>query len=138
MYKRQVLDEAVLHFANNKAELGPEAIAAIQKVATGLKAYPGDYSLTVSGHTSSVGGKALNKALGKQRADAVAKILVASGVPAARISTVGVGPDQPIAENATKAGQATNRRVEIDVKVSDGKTEVRKTVTGVVEAPAPK
>jgi len=68
----------------------------------------------------------------------VAKILVASGVPAARISTVGVGPDQPIAENATKAGQATNRRVEIDVKVSDGKTEVRKTVTGVVEAPAPK
>ncbi|MEI6593818.1 MAG: OmpA family protein [Holophagaceae bacterium] len=135
---RIVLDEAVLHFANNKAELGPEAIAAIQKVATGLKAYPGDYSLTVSGHTSSVGGKALNKALGKQRADAVAKILVASGVPAARISTVGVGPDQPIAENATKAGQATNRRVEIDVKVSDGKTEVRKTVTGVVEAPAPK
>ena len=135
---RIVLDEAVLHFANNKAELGPEAIAAIQKVAAGLKSYPGEYSLTVSGHTSSLGGKALNKALAKQRADAVAKILVASGIPAARVATVGVGPDQPIADNATKAGQATNRRVEIDVKVSDGKAEVRKTVTGVVEGPAPK
>nr|MBP7619284.1 outer membrane beta-barrel protein [Geothrix sp.] len=35
-----VLDEAVLHFANNKAELGADATAAIQKVAEGLKAYP--------------------------------------------------------------------------------------------------
>ncbi len=135
---RIVLDEAVLHFANNKAELGPDAVAAIQKVADGLKAYPGEYTLTVSGHTSSLGGKALNKALGKQRADSVAKVLVASGIPAARVSTVGVGPDQPIADNATKEGQAKNRRVEIDVKVSDGKVEVRKTVTGIVEAPAPK
>lgn len=131
-----VLDEAVLHFANGKAELGPDAKAAIQKVADGLKTYPGDYSLVVSGHTSSVGGKALNKALSKQRADAVAKILVESGIPASRVSTVGVGPDKPISDNASKAGQAKNRRVEIDVKVTDGKVEVRKTETGTVEAPA--
>jgi OOP family OmpA-OmpF porin len=133
---RIVLDEAVLHFANGKAELGPDAKAAIQKVADGLKAYPGDYSLVVSGHTSSVGGKAMNKALSKQRADAVAKILVGSGIPANRVSTVGVGPDKPIADNASKAGQAKNRRVEIDVKVNDGKVEVRKTETGTVDAPA--
>jgi OOP family OmpA-OmpF porin len=132
-----VLDEAVLHFANGKAELGADATAAIQKVADGLKGYQGDYSLVVSGHTSSVGGKALNKALSKRRADAVAKILVDSGVPAAKVSTVGVGPDKPIADNATKDGQAKNRRVEIDVKVNDGKAEVRKTETGVVDAAAP-
>lgn len=139
-----VLDEAVLHFANGKAELGPDATAAIQKVAEGLKAYPGDYKLEVSGHTSSVGGKALNKALAKRRADAVAKVLVDSGIPAAKVTTVGVGPDKPIADNATKEGQAKNRRVEIDVQVKDGKAEVRKTETGVVDAgatapaPAPK
>lgn len=138
-----VLDEAVLHFANGKADLGADATAAIQKVADGLKAYKGDYTLEVSGHTSSVGGKALNKALSKRRADAVAKILVDSGIPAAKVTTVGVGPDKPIADNATKEGQAKNRRVEIDVKVNDGKAEVRKTETGVVDAaaapaPAPK
>ncbi len=131
-----VLDEAVLHFANNKAELGADATAAIQKVADGLKAYPGAYTLEVSGHTSSLGGKALNKALAKRRADAVAKVLVDSGIPASKITTTGVGPDKPIADNATKEGQAKNRRVEIDVKVSDGKTEVRKTETGVVDAAA--
>jgi outer membrane protein OmpA-like peptidoglycan-associated protein len=133
-----VLDEAVLHFANGKAELGADAKAAIQKVAAGLKSYPGDYSLVVSGHTSSQGGKALNKSLSKQRADAVAKVLVDSGIPASRISTVGMGPDNPIADNKTKEGQAKNRRVEIDVKVRDGKAEVRKNETGTVEtAPAP-
>jgi OOP family OmpA-OmpF porin len=135
-----VLDEAVLHFANGKAELGPDAKAAIQKVADGLKAYPGDYSLVVSGHTSSVGGKALNKTLSKLRADSVAKVLIDAGIPASRVSTEGVGPDKPIADNASKEGQAKNRRVEIDVKVNDGKAEVRKTVTGTVDtaAPAPK
>jgi outer membrane protein OmpA-like peptidoglycan-associated protein len=106
-------------------------------VADGLKAYKGEYTLEVSGHTSSVGGKALNKALAKRRADAVAKILVDAGIPAAKVTTVGVGPDKPIADNATKDGQAKNRRVEIDVKVKDGKTEVRKTETGVVDAAAP-
>jgi len=134
---RIVLDEAVLHFANGKAELGPDAKAAIQKVADGLKAYQGDYALLVSGHTSSVGGKALNKSLSKLRADAVANILIDSGVPASRVSTMGVGPDKPIADNKTKEGQAKNRRVEIDVKAKDGRPEVRKTETGVVEATIP-
>ncbi|MDR3682949.1 MAG: OmpA family protein [Geothrix sp.] len=136
-----VLDEAVLHFANGKAELGADAKAAIQKVADGLKGYTGDYSLVVSGHTSSLGGKALNKALSKRRADAVAKVLVDAGIPASRVQTVGVGPDKPIADNKTKEGQARNRRVEIDVKVNDGKAELRKHETGTVDtaaAPAPK
>ncbi|MBK7293883.1 MAG: OmpA family protein [Holophagaceae bacterium] len=132
-----MLDEAVLHFANGKAELGPDAKAAIQKVAVGLKAYQGDYALVVSGHTSSVGGKALNKSLSKLRADAVANVLIESGVAASRVSTVGMGPDKPIADNKTKEGQAKNRRVEIDVQVKDGKTEIRKNETGVVEATLP-
>ena len=128
-----VLDEAVLHFANNKADLGPDATAAIRKVADGLKSYPGEYTLEVSGHTSSIGGKALNKALAKRRADAVAKVLIDAGIPASRVTTVGVGPDKPIADNKTKDGQAKNRRVEIDVKVLDAKVDVRTITTGTVE-----
>ena len=133
-----VLDEARLHFANGRADVDAEGTAAIQKVADSLKAYTGDYTLVVTGYTSSVGGKAFNKALSKRRADAVAKVLEESGISKERLSTVGAGPDNPVADNATKEGQARNRRVEIDVKVQDGNAEVHKTVTGVVDtAPAP-
>lgn len=128
-----VLDEAVLHFANGKADLGPDATAAIRKVADSLKAYPGDYTLEVSGHTSSTGSKAVNKKISKARAEAVAKVLVDSGIPATKVTSVGVGPDKPIADNKTKEGQAKNRRVEIDVKTKDGKAEVRKITTETVD-----
>jgi hypothetical protein len=68
----------------------------------------------------------------------VAKILVNSGIAKERIVAIGVGPDKPIADNATKEGQAKNRRVEIDVRIKDGKAEVRKNTTETVDAePAP-
>lgn len=130
---RIVLDEAVLHFANGKNDLSPEGVKAVAKVAESLKAYKGSYTLVVSGHTSSVGRLAFNKALSKRRADAVAKVLADSGIPKEAIQTVGVGPDQPLADNATKEGQARNRRVEIEVKATGAKVEIRKTETAVTE-----
>jgi hypothetical protein len=42
---------------------------------------------------------------------------------------VGAGPANPIADNATKDGQARNRRVEIDIKVSGADVETRRTQT---------
>lgn len=133
-----VLDQAVLHFANAKNELSEEGVLAIQQVAQELMKYPGEYSLIVSGHTSSTGSKAFNKALSKRRADAVAKVLADSGIPAASIQTMGVGPDQPIADNATPEGQARNRRVEIEVKVKDTAVETRTIQTQTQDTPAPK
>lgn len=126
-----VLDEAVLHFANGKADLPAEGVQAVGKVAQSLKAYKGKYTLVVSGHTSSVGKLAFNKALSLRRADAVAKVLTEAGIPAASIRTEGVGPDQPIADNKTKEGQARNRRVEIDVKADGANVETRKVETSV-------
>lgn len=133
-----VLDQAVLHFANSRNELSAEGVEAVQKVAEELKKYPGEYSLIVSGHTSSVGSRAFNKALSKRRADAVAKVLVDSGIPAASIETVGMGPDQPIADNKTAEGQARNRRVEIEVKVKDASVEKRTIQTQIQDVPPPK
>lgn len=129
--RKIVLDEAVLHFANSRAELSPEGVQAVQKVAEGLKAFGGDYTLVVSGHTSSLGSKAFNKALSKRRADAVAKVLVDTGIPAASIETVGEGPDKPVADNRTREGQAKNRRVEIEVKASGKNVEIRKVETAI-------
>lgn len=129
-----ILDEALLHFANNKAELPPEAVQAIQEVARSLKAYSGTYDLVVTGHTSSLGSPAHNKALSLRRAQAVAKVLVAEGIPADRVRTVGMGPDQPLTENKTRKGQAKNRRVEIEVKATG--VEVRRKELGIQDPAA--
>ncbi len=121
-----VLDEAVLHFANGKADLNRAGAAAVTQVAESLKAFQGDYTLVVTGYTSSVGSPALNKSLSKRRADAVAKVLAKDGIPAGSIRTVGAGPELPIADNKTKAGQARNRRVEVEVRTSAAQVEKRK------------
>ena len=128
-----VLDEAVLHFANGKSVVPPAGVQAVSKVADSLKAYPGQYSLVVTGHTSFVGGRAYNKALSKRRADAVAKVLENEGVPAAAITTVGAGSDQPVTPDKSKAGQARNRRVEIEVKAAAADVETHTTETPVTE-----
>ena len=129
-----VLDDALLHFANDEATLPSQAVEAVRVVARGLKAYAGSYELTVTGHTSSRGGRVHNRELSRRRAEAVARVLVAEGIPAERVKAEGMGPDQPIADNATKEGQARNRRVEILVKAEGA--EIRRNETAVQE-PAP-
>ena len=131
-----ILDQAVLHFANGQNELSPEGKAAVKKVAQDLLAFKGDYTLVVTGYTSASGSVKFNKALSKRRADAVAKTLAEAGLPAASVTTVGAGPEQPIADNATPDGQAKNRRVEIEVKAKGA--EVRTITTGLQETPEPK
>jgi len=126
-----VLDQAILHFGNGRAELGPAAVQAIRRVAEKLRMFRGDYTLYVSGHTSSSGSATLNKALSKRRADAVAKVLVDAGIPAVSVITLGIGPDQPIASNKTPEGQARNRRVEIEVKVKGAQVEKNTITTDV-------
>ncbi len=106
-------------------------------MAQQLKAFPGEYTLLVGGHTSSLGSKAHNKALSLRRAKAVAAVLVEAGIPTAQVTTEGFGPDQPIADNRTKEGQSLNRRVEIDVKTPLSVVKTH-TETGPVEAPAAK
>jgi outer membrane protein OmpA-like peptidoglycan-associated protein len=76
--------------------------------------------LAVIGHTDSTGGDAINDPLSVERALAVRDYLSRNGVPASRISTEGQGSRQPVASNATDAGRAQNRRVEIYLVESAG------------------
>jgi outer membrane protein OmpA-like peptidoglycan-associated protein len=133
---RIVLDQAVLHFANGGSGLDAEAVRAIQTVAEKLKAFPGEYSLQVSGHTSSSGSARFNRVLSKRRADSVARVLVDAGIPAGAVTTVGVGPDRPIADNRTADGQARNRRVEIEIKVKGAQVETDTIDTAVNDTQA--
>jgi OOP family OmpA-OmpF porin len=71
--------------------------------------------VAVLGHTDADGSRPANLALSLARAQAVKDHLVAQKVPADLVDTQGVGPDQPVASNATPEGRARNRRIEFRV-----------------------
>lgn len=72
-----------------------------------------DLTVTVEGHTDSVGTDAYNQKLSERRANAVVKYLVNTvGIPADKLSAVGYGESRPAATNDTAEGRAQNRRVE--------------------------
>jgi outer membrane protein OmpA-like peptidoglycan-associated protein len=110
--KRFVFDD--LNFEVATANLMPHALGTLDSVAQVLEAHP-SASLLVEGHTDATGVPADNQRLSQARADAVKSALVARGVPADRIHTVGYGQDRPIASNDTAEGRAKNRRTELVV-----------------------
>jgi outer membrane protein OmpA-like peptidoglycan-associated protein len=65
----------------------------------------------IVGHTDNIGGADYNVRLSLRRAQSVADYLIARGARAADIHTAGKGFSEPIADNATDAGRAENRRV---------------------------
>ena len=101
-----------ISFATNRSDIQSNFQPILEKFAESLRNNP-DTDVRIVGHTDSTGSDAINNPLSKDRADAVRDYLVAQGVPATRISTVGRGEHQPIADNTTAEGRAKNRRVEI-------------------------
>lgn len=109
-------------FDYDKAFLKPEAEQALKKVAIVLSQFP-QSQVTVEGYTDSKGASSANLQLARERAQAVKDWLVKNGgVPAANISTKGLGEQFPIAPNTNAdgsdnpVGRALNRRVSIIVE----------------------
>jgi outer membrane protein OmpA-like peptidoglycan-associated protein len=111
------LSGAVL-FASGKSDLLPIAKEKITQVAKTLKDQ-GSPPLRIEGHTDAKGSAAENRRLSLARADSVKAQLVSDGLPGSKITTVGHGPDRPVADNNTPDGRANNRRVEIIVNPTD-------------------
>jgi len=99
-------------FDTGKAELKPGAAPTLDRLS-GFLAEASDRSVTIEGHTDSMGADSTNQALSESRADAVKTALVAKGIAAERIVAVGKGEAAPVASNDTAAGRQQNRRVEI-------------------------
>lgn len=102
-------------FASGQDQLRNDDVAELDELAATMRRYPDIEQIEVVGHTDSRGAAAFNQALSERRAEAVRDYLVRRGVAAERITTLGMGPRQPIASNDTAAGRAQNRRVEIRV-----------------------
>jgi outer membrane protein OmpA-like peptidoglycan-associated protein len=101
-------------FAINSADLGSAASANITDLAAILNKYE-DTNILIEGHTDITGTREHNMGLSERRAQSVASQLRARNVDGTRISTIGYGPDQPVAENDTETGRRLNRRVEIAI-----------------------
>ena len=98
-------------FETGKATLKPESMAEIQKVADYMKKNPST-RFEVQGHTDNQGSDKINDPLSQQRAEAVVKALEGLGCDPFNMRAVGKGSHEPVADNATEAGRAQNRRVE--------------------------
>ena len=101
-----------ISFDLNSYAIKPELRNVLDAFANSLREDP-QTRLLIVGHTDSSGSPAINNPLSVERAQSVRDYLVARGVAVTRVETAGRGENEPVADNATDAGRAQNRRVEI-------------------------
>ncbi|MCB1716046.1 MAG: OmpA family protein [Candidatus Competibacteraceae bacterium] len=102
-------------FDFNSDRVRPEFAPTLGEMARILNQDPRS-TVTIVGHTDSVGSDAYNMDLSLRRARSVAAELNYRGVDRGRLYTEGRGERQPRADNATEQGRRMNRRVEIFIR----------------------
>ncbi len=107
----EILELRGTHFAFDSAKLKPEGEAILDQAVAVMNKHP-QITVSIEGHTDSIGSDAYNMGLGQRRADSVESYLVAQGISACRLSTVSFGEGKPAASNDTEEGRAQNRRIE--------------------------
>lgn len=106
-------DSGIL-FAFDSAKLSGQAEENITELAATLKDYE-DTNILIEGHTDNIGSESYNKELSEERAASVGDKLKTLGVNSVRITEVGYGEQQPVADNSTEEGRRLNRRVEVAI-----------------------
>ena len=99
-------------FATGKADLMPGAQRTNDQLADFLNKYP-TKTVSVEGHTDSMGSEEYNVILSQNRALSVRSAMMSRGINSDRITVKGLGELYPVASNDTAAGRQQNRRVEI-------------------------
>jgi len=105
-----------LTFDSGASELKSEHTELLQKLRASADVFPRS-TLSIEGHTDSFGSDTANLALSESRAGAIKDYLVnETGMDSLRISSVGYGESQPVANNETAEGRAKNRRIDIVIR----------------------
>jgi outer membrane protein OmpA-like peptidoglycan-associated protein len=99
-----------INFEFNKATLTPESLPILANTAEILLTNP-DINVEIEGNTDNIGSKHYNMELSIRRADVVKDYLISKGVAAGRITTKGMGKDNPVVSNKTAEDRMLNRRV---------------------------
>jgi peptidoglycan-associated lipoprotein len=96
-------------FAYDQSDISSEAQQILHRQSDWLRRYP-NVSVTIEGHCDERGTREYNLALGERRAQAVKNVLVALGIPAARVSTISYGKERPEIPHSDDQSYAQNRR----------------------------
>ena len=111
----RVLTDQLL-FASGQAALDPKANGLLGEIAALLNV-DGAHPIDVEGNTDDIPIRSSqfpsNWQLSTARASTVVMFLIEHGVGASRLTALGYADQHPIESNATAAGRARNRRVEI-------------------------
>jgi|KBSSwiStaDraftv2_1062776.scaffolds.fasta_scaffold09340_5 outer membrane protein OmpA-like peptidoglycan-associated protein len=99
-------------FTTGRADLKPGATGNLDKLVAFLNKYP-DRSVAIQGYTDSVGTEDFNQRLSERRADSVKSYLTGQGIGSTRLSALGKGRNDPVADNDSATGRQQNRRVEV-------------------------
>jgi outer membrane protein OmpA-like peptidoglycan-associated protein len=111
--KYAVVDHKTVTFKFDSPVLTNEAMSKLDDIAGQVSS--SGYVVEIQGFTDSIGSENYNLELSERRAESVLRYLVGKNVPLYRISIVGLGQANPIADNKTPKGRDQNRRVEIRV-----------------------
>ena len=101
-----------ISFDTGSADIRPGLRPILDQFAQGLGQQP-SMEVRIVGHTDNTGSDAINNPLSVNRAQSARDYLVSRGVSSSRISIDGRGSREPIADNATEAGRARNRRIDL-------------------------
>ncbi|HVT98562.1 MAG TPA: OmpA family protein [Acidobacteriaceae bacterium] len=123
-------------FAFNKYELKSDAQIKLAKISGILLTYP-NLKVQVEGYTDNIGSDEYNLKLSQERATAVQAFLVEQGVQPGNVSAQGYGKADPVADNATSAGRAANRRVSLVVSGASIGVQEQGPAPGSSMAPPP-
>lgn len=117
---RQLLQKAMqgIEFETGKATIKKKSYPLLDQIAN-IFIENSNYIIEVQGHTDNTGNAEANKNLSEKRAQAVMDYMIKKGVDFQRMTAVGYGQDQPIADNNTKTGRAKNRRVEFKISFEE-------------------
>ncbi|AFI83538.1 OmpA family protein [Methylophaga nitratireducenticrescens] len=110
-----ILSLTGVNFEFDKSTLTSEAQDTLDEAVEALLNTDEVVEVRVEGHTDSIGSEEYNKQLSQERAQSVVDYLVSNGVNGNNLIPVGMGETSPVANNATDAGRALNRRVDFVV-----------------------
>jgi outer membrane protein OmpA-like peptidoglycan-associated protein len=112
MVEGGVMITVVEAFSSTGVTIDPAHVGSFDNIAETAKNY-GEFALIIEGHTDSKGNKSKNLQLSQSRAQSVLSHLATKGVAPGRLTAVGKGSAEPVADNKTKEGRFKNRRIEI-------------------------